>query len=127
MLFMAYLLDPGLKEDTTDVLPPLPTDIINVLTPLNEPLSDDNKILKLNTTYSNYLIEFYKNDTITDIKRIAAFQLKLFALVKIVKKIVITKYYRLEKPDLFYETLSKLDTILWSKCYKMRGVTSGLY
>ena len=100
MLFMAYLLDPGLKEDTTDVLPPLPTDIINVLTPLNEPLSDDNKILKLNTTYSNYLIEFYKNDTITDIKRIAAFQLKLFALVKIVKKIVITKYYRLEKPYL---------------------------
>ena len=66
-------------------------------------------------------------DIILDIKRIAAFQLKLFQLVKIVKSLVLTKYYRIEEPDLFYETLSKLDAVLWSKCYKMRGATSGLY
>ena len=129
MLLLAYFMDPGLQkaENDTDVLPPLPDIIKDSLKPLDDVLSDENKILDLEGVYSNYIYQFFENDTVTDIKRIAAFQLKLFQFVKIIKEIVLTKYYHVERPDLFYETLIKLDTILWSKCYKMRGVTSGLY
>ena len=120
--------DPGLEEYTDDnILPALPNNIISALKPLETILSEDNYILNLRKTYSNYIIQFYNDGTITDIKKIAAFQLKLFQFVKIIRKIVINKYYRLEKPDVFYETLNKLDTVLWSKCYKMKGATSGLY
>ena len=128
LVLLCYFIDPGLEECTDDnILPALPNNIISALKPLETILSEDNYILNLRKTYSNYIIQFYNDGTITDIKKIAAFQLKLFQFVKIIRKIVINKYYRLEKPDVFYETLNKLDTVLWSKCYKMKGATSGLY
>lgn len=130
LLLLAYLLDPGLHEAVSgDTLPDLPELIVTALEPLEKPLSPENRLLVLDGSvkYSNYIYDFYKNDVTTDIKRIASFQLKLYQLVKIVKSIVVGKYYRVEEPDLFWETLSKLDEIMWSKCYKMRGATSGLY
>ena len=128
ILILAYFLDPGLHEsdDPENALPALPEIVVEALKPLDDALSEPNKILRLDAQYSNYILKFYTSKSDEDVQRIAAFQLKLFQLLKIVKSLVVTRYYRVEKPDLFYETLEKLDTILWSKCYKLRGVTSGL-
>ena len=129
LYFFAYFLDPELydAEEGEETLPPLPDIIIDALKPLQEPLSPGNTFLDLNGKYSNYIIRFFNDDDISNIKRIAKFQLKLFNFIKILRGIVIDKYYIVETPDYFYETANKLDKILWSKCYKMRGVTSGLY
>ena len=132
MIVLTYLLDSNLSEtsDETQKLPELP-DFVNVtIEKLNRSLygDSDDKILDISKSYDNYLLNFYKTGKYDDsnIKKIGLFQKKFFILLKIFKHMVETRFYQLGDPDILYETFQSLDSSLWSKCYSLRGIISGL-